>query len=1228
MNINRFTRLCLLLTLFIVLGNSSFAQKKTNKKYPALLWEISGNGMKHKSYLFGTMHISNKMVFNLSDSFFYALKSVDKVGLEVNPDHWQDDMIRSENEKDDMVKYTDPNYRTTITQTSFTLNDYGGWLSTLLKMQPSIINSLLYRNYNKYNEDYEEDTFLDLYIYQAGKKLGKTATGMEHMKTNDVIQIDAYRDMLLEKKKAKDNGNTYRLREKMEDAYRNQDLDVMDSLEKIQMQSEAYMNRFLYYRNIIQANSMDTILKGGASLFVGVGCAHLPGEKGVIELLRKKGYTLRPIRMNERDAKQKEEISKMRCPVVFKTYKSEDGRYQVDMPGKPYDMSDSRYFDSRQYSDMSNGSYYMVTRLRTHALLIGDDEKKVRSKIDSLLYENIPGNILSKKSIQKDGYDGIEVINKTRRGDVQRYNIFVLPDEVMVFKMSGPYDYLQNGNEADLFFNSIHLSTRATSTAYQNYKSPSGDFTIELPVSPFAYLNKKTFTNVNRWEYEVTDPSSGNSYGIWHTARHNFTTINDDSTILELMNISLYQSEAVVYPTRHVYFQNKGYANLAVTYKMKDSSYLFVQNIIRGPHQYVLFFHSKNAASDERFFNSFNFTPFQYNSLTTYTDQVAQITCQTPFQPKIDTAFRRAYLAMNFAKDNFVNGVEKLEYWQDKQNIKLVNDSTMETVFIQTRQLPVYFYVKSMDKFWKKEIEAYYDSTTHILKYRKPVKLADGTSGYDVAYTDTGATQLVKIRFLLKGRLLLYVLTVSALNEPESVLTNTTFNSVLPNVKAGNDPITKSKLPDYFRDFYSTDEKTRTKARNWISNIVYNEEGISDLLKAYRNYKPEEKDFYENKTKLVREFGFISDTLAGKQLMKAILQIYDWSSDTSMFQNQVFNALARIRSKTAYNELKQLLVMDPPVFDNSYELKDLFNLLSDSLNTTKVLFPEILQLSALDDYKDHINSLLELMIDSNKISAKDYESYFSKLFFDAKINLKKQFAKDEEMIKTLSDKDEQEASRSKKYFNSEEVNDDVVRDFKLLAPFCASNPMVRKYFDKALLSKNNLLVLDAITALAKNKVPLPDSILNKLAANTMYSYNLYQRLGTCNAEALFPQKYKTQKLLTYSQVFYEGDYKLLDTIVFLNKTKTTVNHISGYVYVYKYRLDHDGPWYLAFCGVQPLQENKTAYNGKVDIVKIQIDDKLPLQKQIDKAIAMAAMRYVPNGRYFFKGNLSYDNDND
>src|SRR5688572_4046058 len=81
--------------IFITLFITFLASAHSQKKYPALLWKITGNGLKKPSYLYGTMHVSNRVAYYLSEQFFDALKSVDVVGLETNPGEWLDNMEKT-----------------------------------------------------------------------------------------------------------------------------------------------------------------------------------------------------------------------------------------------------------------------------------------------------------------------------------------------------------------------------------------------------------------------------------------------------------------------------------------------------------------------------------------------------------------------------------------------------------------------------------------------------------------------------------------------------------------------------------------------------------------------------------------------------------------------------------------------------------------------------------------------------------------------------------------------------------------------------------------------------------------------------------------------------------------------------------------------------------------------------------------------------------------------------
>jgi hypothetical protein len=74
-------------------------------------------------------------------------------------------------------------------------------LEVAMFSKPSMINNLLYRSQSDNNSDFEEDTYLDLYIYQTGKKLGKKVAGVEQYEQSMKLMAEAFRDAAKEKNK-------------------------------------------------------------------------------------------------------------------------------------------------------------------------------------------------------------------------------------------------------------------------------------------------------------------------------------------------------------------------------------------------------------------------------------------------------------------------------------------------------------------------------------------------------------------------------------------------------------------------------------------------------------------------------------------------------------------------------------------------------------------------------------------------------------------------------------------------------------------------------------------------------------------------------------------------------------------------------------------------------------------------------------------------------------------
>jgi len=779
----------------------SFSQAKNkSKKYPSLFWEITGHGLKKPSYLFGTMHVSSKIAFHLSDSFYIAIKNADVVALENNPESWQEDMDQyaAANEEDyqnssDGLNLEMPADYFTIR--SLQIEKYENNLEMALFMKPAVINNLLYRSYSDNGSDFEEDTYLDLYIFQTGKRLGKRVAGVEDYAESMQLMNEAYRDAAKEKNKKEksfDYDEEY-APGKLQEAYRAGNLDLLDSINRLNSQSEAFDEKFLYKRNEIQANSIDSILKK-SSLFVGVGAAHLPGNRGVIELLRKKGYRLRPIFMGARDSRHKDEIEKIRVPVNFSTQTSDDGFFKADIPGKFY-RNENALIDQQQYADMANGSFYMVTRVQTNSLFWGQGANEVTKKIDSVLYENIPGKILSKTEITKNGYRGFDITNRTRRGDFHRYNIFITPFEVLFFRMGGNGDYVKYGDEAKKFFGSIQLK-EFKNGGWKKFQPAFGGFSVELPQEPYQKISDPV-------QFDAEEKTTGTHFSVMRTDIHNYNFVEEDSFDLKLMDESFASSEFIEKTLERKQYVFKGYPALDCRYLQKDGSVFMNRYIIQGPHYYTLVAHGKKEnESIMRFLNSFEIKPFVYKAPAEIKDTSLYYTVNTswfPVSKKEKTALADEY-TYNEDEEN-----ENEYYDAESFKTRLIrNDTTGEAIFVSFYKSPKYFYSKDSTVLENERI-FHGDDSTWIVRSKKKTISPGKPWLMEAMLSDTGSSRVIWTKsFYNKG------VGYSLMAETDTILSSGNFiknffESFTPadTLNGFNPFIKKSKI--YFDDFFNTD---------------------------------------------------------------------------------------------------------------------------------------------------------------------------------------------------------------------------------------------------------------------------------------------------------------------------------------------------------------------------------------------------------------------------------------
>lgn len=261
----------------------------------ALLWRIEQPG-RAPSYLFGTIHSADPRVTHLPEPVAAAFQASDALVLELIPTA---EAILATTE---LMFYGDGTRLSQVldaeryTRALEALETHGIESALVDHMRPWAVAVTL-----AYPRNGGQD-FLDLRLYTAAQALDMEVHGLETVReqlaaftalsTEDEIQL------LVSVLDHLDEIAT--LNEDVHEAYLARDLDTLLRLSEEWMMTEdtvvwrALMDELLNARNHRMASRMTERLAAGGS-FVAVGALHLPGESGLVQLLRRQGYAVTPV---------------------------------------------------------------------------------------------------------------------------------------------------------------------------------------------------------------------------------------------------------------------------------------------------------------------------------------------------------------------------------------------------------------------------------------------------------------------------------------------------------------------------------------------------------------------------------------------------------------------------------------------------------------------------------------------------------------------------------------------------------------------------------------------------------------------------------------------------------------------------------------------------------------------------------------------------------------------
>ena len=280
-------RILALLVITLLSFNLNHAQELEK----STLWKIEGKGIEKPSYLFGTIHITCDAT--LEADVTKALDVTSQIVLEMDMD---DPSLQAKMMKD-MYLNDGKTIKDFVSEEEYVAidslfqNTMGMPLKMLENVRPFFLSSMFYPKMI----DCPMQSF-ELELIKVAKEQNEEILGLEtiedQMKVFEDIPLeDQYADLV---RMAKDNleydkSNFAKLLEVYKKEDINAMLDMMDD-ENNKTFSE-HQDVLLENRNKNWISKIEAFAKEQPTFF-GVGAGHLAGENGVIQLLRKAGYSV------------------------------------------------------------------------------------------------------------------------------------------------------------------------------------------------------------------------------------------------------------------------------------------------------------------------------------------------------------------------------------------------------------------------------------------------------------------------------------------------------------------------------------------------------------------------------------------------------------------------------------------------------------------------------------------------------------------------------------------------------------------------------------------------------------------------------------------------------------------------------------------------------------------------------------------------------------------------
>ena len=936
MNKNSTLKLFLLI-LFLAFTNLIFSQKVDPEH--KLLWRISSPSLDQDSYLFGTMHVKDKRVFNFTDSLYLKIEECKYFALEVHPDTLSkilivdplnaqfDAALEEKMYEDELEEFTEELEEDTGI-------DFSNISSDNLDLIPILFKKLFKKGKDK-------NTILDAHLYHIAKVLRKDIIGLESIRDHK----RALRSIThTEEEEEGPNLPELIAKSKQYDRILSDliDLYTTGNVELLHKTGGYEFDSIMTYRNNTMVNSAIPYIEDGG-LFMAVGAAHIAGEEGIVRLLQNNGYTVEPVVAQFSKNVLKSELAELELEWVTENYPQEG--FSISTPDHAYNYqpeSISGLMTIRSYPDLGRGClfFYSATPMFTDAYSLKDVEEELRTNLRNsnqrLLSKNVKyGKYLGEPSL---------IVNYNVYGQEVTFK-YVLRDNYLYLQGITPLGRGKPDKKVvKEFFESLKF-TDYSRNKETTYTDQVGAYTVNSDLIPqkFSQVDGSGGYNATTESINFIDQESKLVHMVTYTYQQAGYIYDNASFITNNYELNFEtEGDSVIYSK-----ENETWGGTEILIEYDDNTFLQGTIFIRGNRIYQVLhagsISDENYEKCKEFDQGFNLVDYELFSKIDF--ETNNFSTQFPEKPAVDT------ITVSYTMSSFAN--KGITYSSLDLNSSL-------NYILTEYELSPYSTFESLDSCVSYLIDLN-DQGTIISQ--SDLEIVDGLPSFSLQTRGDEHELDYTYHFYFSDDYLYELCLVQDTAVIGDLAREEFLGSFKPKKTYNNSllerdsTIVKNLIA---KDIFSSDTLTMIAASEEISNFKFTKVETQSILEEFDKLSstilPE--------TYLESMIDFLG-TENPDNLGNTFTKIYT-STDSDEIQADILSNLIRENSTASFQLAKELLKTNLPKPENSWRINSIFYPLYDEPDSVQILLPEIFGFTYRDSTT--LNSLYHQLLDKKTIS--------------------------------------------------------------------------------------------------------------------------------------------------------------------------------------------------------------------------------------------------------------------